>query len=81
MIYAKPTYGLDVANIEATRARIVAAAEAGVATILVSTDLDELLALSDRIAVMSGGRIVGTVVNGPDARREVADLMVGRLAA
>ncbi|MBJ3774919.1 putative B6 ABC transporter ATP-binding protein [Acuticoccus mangrovi] len=81
VIYAKPTYGLDVANTEATRARILAAAEAGVATVLISTDLDEILALSDRIAVMSAGRIVGTVPNGPDARAAVADLMVGRVAA
>jgi simple sugar transport system ATP-binding protein len=81
VIYSKPTYGLDVANTEATRARILAAAEEGVATILLSTDLDELLALSDRIAVMSAGRIVGTVANGPDARARVGDLMVGRVAA
>lgn len=81
VIYSKPTYGLDVHNIEATRARIAQAVEAGVATILISTDLDELIALADRIAVMSGGRIVGTVDNGPGARAAVGDLMVGRHAS
>jgi simple sugar transport system ATP-binding protein len=77
VIFAKPTAGLDVQNIVATRRRILAAAGAGIATILVSTDLDELLELSDRIAVMSHGRLVGTVARGDDARRQVGELMVG----
>ena len=50
VIYSKPTYGLDLQNTIAARRRIRDAAEAGVATILISTDLDELLELADRIA-------------------------------
>lgn len=77
LIANKPTYGLDVANIRAARDRISAAAEAGVACILISTELDELLELSDRIAVMYRGRIAGIVENGPEAERAIGRLMVG----
>jgi general nucleoside transport system ATP-binding protein len=77
VIFAKPTYGLDVQNILATRRRIKEAARAGIATILISTDLEELLELSDRIAVMSRGRLVGTLANDGDARRRVGALMTG----
>ena len=77
VIFAKPTYGLDLQNIRSSRERIARAADQGVAVLLISTDLDELLALSDRIAVMAAGRIVGIVLNGPDARNEVGELMSG----
>ncbi|MEW9836240.1 ATP-binding cassette domain-containing protein [Mesorhizobium marinum] len=75
VIFAKPTYGLDVNNIRATRKRIVEAADAGKAVVLISTDLDELLELSDRIAVIDRGRIRGTVVNGEGARDAIGRLM------
>jgi simple sugar transport system ATP-binding protein len=77
LIANKPTYGLDVANIRAARERISAAAEAGVACLLISTELDELLELSDRIAVMYRGRIAGIVENAPEAERAIGRLMVG----
>ena len=77
VIFAKPTYGLDVQNIQATRRRIRDAAAAGVATIVISTDLEEVLELSDRIAVMAGGRVVGTVPNDAAARQRVGELMSG----
>ncbi len=77
VIFAKPTYGLDVQNIKITRRRIREAADRGLAVILISTDLEEVLELSDRVAVMDRGRIVGTVPNGPDARRRVGALMSG----
>ncbi len=80
VIYAKPTYGLDVQNILATRRRIREAAERGVATILISTDLEELLELCDRIAVMSHNRLVGTVANDNVARERVGALMVGAVS-
>jgi simple sugar transport system ATP-binding protein len=79
-IFAKPTAGLDVQNILTTRRRILEAADAGVATILISTDLEELVELSDRIAVMSRGRIVGIVARDEDARHRVGELMVGAAA-
>jgi simple sugar transport system ATP-binding protein len=77
VIFAKPTYGLDVQNMRATRRRIREAAEGGIATILISTDLEELLELADRIAVMSQGRVVGTVINDEQARQRVGALMSG----
>jgi simple sugar transport system ATP-binding protein len=77
VIFAKPTYGLDVQNILATRRRIAGSAERGIATVLISTDLEELLELSDRIAVMSRGRLVGILDNGMEARTRVGELMAG----
>ena len=80
VIFAKPTYGLDLQTIIASRRRIREAADAGIGTILISTDLDELLELCDRIAVMSGGRLVGIVARDPEARRRVGELMIGLAA-
>lgn len=81
IIYNKPTHGLDLRNIETTRSRIRDTAEAGLATILISADLEEVLALSDRIGVMVRGRMVGIVENGPEARLQVGSLMAGMEAA
>jgi ABC-type uncharacterized transport system ATPase subunit len=75
VIFAKPTYGLDVQNIRATRQRIRDAADAGKAVLLISTDLDELLELSDRIAVIDRGAIRGTVTNDAGARDAIGRLM------
>ena len=76
VIYNKPTYGLDLANIRLSRQRIREAADAGVAGLLISTELDELLELCDRIGVMYRGRLVGIVENGPDAGPRIGQLMV-----
>lgn len=77
VIFAKPTYGLDLQNIAATRRRIREAAGQGCAAIVISTELDELLELSNRIAVMSQGRIVGIVENDANARQRIGELMSG----
>ena len=53
-----PTQGLDLRAAQAVRERLVAAAEAGAAVLVASHDLDEILALADRVLVMFGGRIV-----------------------
>jgi simple sugar transport system ATP-binding protein len=58
LVAANPVFGLDFAAVAEIHGRILAARDAGAAVLLVSEDLDELLALSDRIAVMFGGRIV-----------------------
>jgi ABC-type uncharacterized transport system ATPase subunit len=58
LIAANPCFGLDFAAVAEIRSRIVAARNAGAAVLLVSADLDEIFALSDRIAVMSEGKIV-----------------------
>jgi len=77
VIFAKPTHGLDVQNMKAVRERIRQSARAGMAVLLISTDLEELLGLADRIGVMSRGSIVGMVNNGPQARGQIGELMSG----
>lgn len=81
VVYSKPTYGLDVKTTRSVRQTIRDQAEAGVTSIVVSTDLDELLDLCDRIAVLSRGRIAGVVENGPGAQQQIGELMVGGRAA
>jgi general nucleoside transport system ATP-binding protein len=58
LVASNPVFGLDFTAVAEIHARILAARERGAAVLLVSEDLDELLALSDRIVVMFGGRIV-----------------------
>jgi simple sugar transport system ATP-binding protein len=58
LIAANPCFGLDFGAVEYIHSQIVAARNRGVAVLLVSEDLDELLKLSDRILVMSEGKIV-----------------------
>ncbi|QPM91181.1 putative B6 ABC transporter ATP-binding protein [Pseudooceanicola algae] len=77
VIFNKPTYGLDLANISATRARIRETATAGAAVLLISTELDEVLELSHRVLVMDQGRVAGIVDNDEDARRRIGELMSG----
>lgn len=80
VIFNKPTYGLDLANTLASRQRIRDTAARGLAVLLISTDLEELLSMCDRIAVLSNGSIVGTVENVDDARTKVGRLMIGLAA-
>jgi simple sugar transport system ATP-binding protein len=58
LVVANPCFGLDFAAVAEIRARLLAARNRGVAVLLFSTDLDEVFALSDRILVLSGGRVV-----------------------
>src|SRR4030095_7759051 len=58
LIAANPCFGLDFAAVAEISTRIMNARNAGAAVLLVSADLEEIFALSDRIAVMSEGRIV-----------------------
>jgi simple sugar transport system ATP-binding protein len=81
VVYNKPTYGLDVRTTRAVRQTIRDQAQQGITSIVISTDLEELLDLCDRIAVLSRGRIAGIVENGPHAAQRVGELMVGRQAA
>ncbi|SAL21588.1 ABC transporter [Caballeronia turbans] len=67
LIVANPVFGLDFASVADIHARILAARDAGAAVLLVSEDLDELLELADRIAVMAEGRLVHeTAASGAD---------------
>jgi simple sugar transport system ATP-binding protein len=77
VVYNKPTYGLDVRTITLVRRLIREGTARGGAAIVISTELDELLELSDRIAVMFGGRVVGVVENDGHAGERIGDLMVG----
>lgn len=77
VIFNKPTHGLDLANTLATRQRIREVAVEGLAVLLISTDLEELLSMCHRIAVISQGQLVGTVSNGAGAGERVGRLMIG----
>src|SRR5205085_7599914 len=59
LVVAQPTRGLDVGSMEFVHRRIVRERDIGTAVVLVSTELDEVLGLADRIAVMYRGRIIG----------------------
>lgn len=74
LVAAQPTRGLDVGSIEFVHKRIVEERDAGAAVLLVSTELDEVASLADRIAVMYRGRIVGIVP--PDTPRDALGLMM-----
>jgi simple sugar transport system ATP-binding protein len=76
VIAAQPTRGLDVGSIEYIHRRLVEQRDAGAAIVIVSTELDEVLAVGDRIAVMFDGKIVG-VLSGDDATYETVGLLMG----
>jgi ABC-type uncharacterized transport system ATPase subunit len=78
VVFNKPTYGLDVRTAEFVRDKITELAREGVAALLISTEIDELIALCDRIAVMSRGLITGVVENDAGAEQRVGELMVSR---
>jgi ABC-type uncharacterized transport system ATPase subunit len=80
-ILNKPTYGLDLHNQRLAVDRIAAAAARGVGVIVISTDLDELLEICDRIGVMFQGRLAGIVDNDDGAGNKVRRLMTGAAAA
>ncbi|WP_308468082.1 ABC transporter ATP-binding protein [Rathayibacter soli] len=75
-VAAQPTRGLDVGSIEFVHERIIATRDSGVPVIVVSTELDEITALGDRIAVMYRGRIVG-IVPGSTPREILGLMMAG----
>jgi general nucleoside transport system ATP-binding protein len=78
VVFNKPTYGLDVKTTTAVRTHIRELADGGVAgALVISTDLEELLVLSDRVAVLSRGRLMGIVENKPGAEQEIGALMIG----
>jgi ABC-type uncharacterized transport system ATPase subunit len=74
LVAAQPTRGVDVGSIEFIHMQIVAARDSGVPVLVVSTELDEVVALADRIMVLYRGQIVGVVP--PDTPREVLGLMM-----
>jgi len=79
LIASQPTRGLDVGSIEFIHRQIVAQRDAGLAVLLVSSELDEVLSLADRVAVIYRGRIVG-VLEGRAVEREHIGLMMAGAA-
>jgi general nucleoside transport system ATP-binding protein len=77
LIAAQPTRGVDIGASEYIRQRLLEQRANGVAILLISEDLDEILELSDRIAVMCEGRIVGIVKRGEATPEELGLLMAG----
>ena len=77
MIAAQPTRGVDVGAIEFIHQRIVQARDAGAGVLLVSSELDEILTLADRILVMYEGRFVGEFRRGEASEEELGLKMGG----
>ncbi len=75
LILDQPTRGLDVGSIEFIHKQVIAKRDEGAAILLVSAELDEILELSDRVAVMYRGEIVA-LVDGPSAEREEIGLLM-----
>ncbi len=77
LIAAQPTRGLDVGSIEYIHKRIIEKRDDGTAVLLVSTELDEIISLSDRIAVMFKGQILDILPGDQVTREELGLLMAG----
>jgi ABC-type uncharacterized transport system ATPase subunit len=80
LVASQPTRGLDVGSIEFVHERILAERDAGRGVILFSTELDEVMALADRIAVMYRGEILD-IVDSKVTREELGLLMAGVTSA
>lgn len=81
LVASQPTRGLDVGACEYVHGQLRALRDEGGGVLLVSEDLDELLALADRIVVMVGGRIVGEIAGADATPEEVGLMMTGAVAS
>jgi simple sugar transport system ATP-binding protein len=77
LIAAQPTRGIDVGSIEFIHKQIVGQRDQGAAVLVVSAELDEVLGLSDRVAVMFDGKIVAMLSSEEATRERVGLLMAG----
>jgi simple sugar transport system ATP-binding protein len=77
LLAAQPTRGLDVGAIEAVYGRIRAARDAGLGVLLISSELEELMAVSDRIAVIYRGTLVGELAAASFSRETIGAMMSG----
>jgi simple sugar transport system ATP-binding protein len=80
VIASHPTYGLDLRGIEHTHRLLLELRDKGSAILLVSEDLDEIMTLSDRIAVMFEGRVIGIKESEKTSRQEIGLMMTGSTA-
>ncbi len=78
LVANQPTRGVDVGAIEFLHGRLVAERDHGTAVLIISTELEEVESLADRIVVMYRGRIVGVV--GPETPRDVIGLMMAGIS-
>jgi len=76
-IASQPTRGVDVGSIEYIHQRLVELRDRGVAVLVVSTELDEIMALSDRVLVMFGGHIVADLERSQTDHNDVGLYMAG----
>jgi len=81
LVASQPTRGLDVGSIEYIHTRLLEKRDDGCAILLVSTELDEILKLSDRIAVMFGGEIIAIVDAEGATKEQIGLLMAGVVEA
>ncbi len=77
LIASQPTRGLDVGSVQYIHERIVKQRDDGLAVLIVSSELDEVLALADRIAVMYRGRMAGPFEASTMTRERLGLLMAG----
>ncbi len=77
IVASQPTRGLDVGSIEYVHARLVEARDSGAAVLLISAELDEVMALADRLVVMYRGRLAGPFRTGELTRAQIGLLMAG----
>ena len=77
LVAAQPTRGVDVGSIEFIHKQLIAARDNGAGVLLVSAELDEIISLSDRIAVMSAGKIVAIIDSKGADRDYIGRLMAG----
>lgn len=81
LVASQPTRGLDVGSIEYIHTRLLEKRDDGIAILLVSTELDEILKLSDRIAVMFDGKIISIIDAEGATKEQIGLLMAGVVEA
>ena len=77
IVLDQPTRGLDVGSIEYIQKQIIQKRDSGVACLLISSDLDELLAISDRILVLCRGSLTASLDPSQTTREEIGEYMLG----
>ncbi len=75
----KPTSGLDISSQEFIRRKLTEKRDEGEAILLISEDLDEILGMSDRIAIMYEGRIVNVVKAKRVSKEQIGEMITGAL--
>jgi ABC-type uncharacterized transport system ATPase subunit len=80
LLAAQPTRGLDVGAVESVYGQIRAVCKRGVGVLLISSELDELISVADRIVVLYRGRLMGHCVANAGARERIGAMMAGQAA-